>query len=74
MSDYAGRLIVHDREMHLETTAALHINDRVEVVRGNGPREGDRMGTAIVTAIEDGSPVLAVRLDVRVDPKEPPAA
>jgi hypothetical protein len=50
MSDYAGRLIVHDREMHLEpSSAAPTVGDTFEVIRGNGPREGDFMGIAIVT-------------------------
>jgi hypothetical protein len=59
--DYAGRLVVHDHEMHLDeyADAPLSIGDTVEVVRGNGPREGDRMGTATVTAFEGSSPVLS---------------
>jgi hypothetical protein len=61
MSD--GRLIVHDREMHLEVfEETLAVGDTFEVVRGNGPREGDRMGTATVTGFEDGAPVLNVRI------------
>jgi hypothetical protein len=67
---HAGRLIVHDREMHLEPYYAddylVHaddflVGDTVEVIRGNGPREGDRMGTATVIGFEHGSPVLSVR-------------
>jgi len=56
-----GWLIVYDREMHLESTDALVVGDVVEVIRGYGPREGDRMGTATVSGFEDGSPVLDVR-------------
>jgi len=57
-----GRLIVHDREMHLEpATNPVAVGDKFDVIRGNGPREGDHMGTATVTAIEDGSPVLDVQ-------------
>jgi hypothetical protein len=63
MSDHAGRLIVHDREIHLDVDAPPAVGDSFEVIRGNGPREGDRMGTATVTAIENGEPVLEVRFD-----------
>lgn len=68
-----GRLIVHDREMQLDVFGPLAVGDTVEVIRGNGPREGDRMGSATVTRIDaDGSPVLDVRFD-GLD-QEPPAA
>lgn len=63
MSRYAGQLIVHDREIHLEPDADVVVGDVVEMIRGNGPREGDRMGTATVTGWEDGSPVLVMRFD-----------
>jgi hypothetical protein len=63
MSDHAARLIIHDHEMHLEHDGELDVGDTVEVIRGNGPREGDRMGTATVTDFEHGSPVLDVRFD-----------
>ena len=57
------RLIFHDRETHLEAPAPLAVGDTVEVIRGNGSREGDRIGTATVTGFdEDGTPVLDVRL------------
>jgi hypothetical protein len=48
--------------MHLDeyADAPLSVGDTVEVIRGNGPREGDHMGVATVTGFEDGSPVLAV--------------
>lgn len=59
--EYSGRLVVHNREMHLDVYDPLAVGDTFEVVRGNGPREGDYMGTATVTGIEDGSPVLDVR-------------
>ena len=65
MRRYAGRLHVHDREMHLypATEQTLAVGDVLEVVRGNGPREGDHMGEATVTALDDdGVPVLDVRL------------
>jgi hypothetical protein len=60
---YAGRLVVHDRETHLEPYTDLIVGDVLEVIRGNGPREGDRMGTATVSGFEDGSPVLAVHFE-----------
>ena len=57
----ANQLIVHDREAHLVCYAPLEIGDTIDVVRGNGPREGDRMGTATVIEFdEDGTPVLKV--------------
>ena len=57
-----NRLIVFDREAHLEMFSEPVVGDVVEVVRGNGPREGDCMGSATVTGFDnDGSPVLAVR-------------
>jgi hypothetical protein len=47
--------------MHLEpSTAAPIVGNTFEVIRGNGPREGDHMGTATVKAIENGAPVLIV--------------
>jgi hypothetical protein len=53
--------------MHLETDSdAVVVGDLFEVVRGHGPREGDRMGTATVTGFEDGSPVKDVRMGGRV--------
>ena len=58
-----GRLIVYDREMHFEVFGALAVGDTFEAIRGNGPREGDRVGTATVTGFwDDGSPALEVRL------------
>jgi hypothetical protein len=65
MTDPAGVLLVHDREMHLCSADSLVVGDTLEVVRGNGPREGDRMGIATVAAFEDGAPVLEVRFDDR---------
>lgn len=59
MTDNAARLIVHDREMHLDVYDPLAVGDTVEMIRGNGPREGDRIGTATVTGFEEtGAPVL----------------
>lgn len=64
MSAYAGKLVMHDRETHLDVYGPLAIGDIFEVIRGNGPREGDRMGIATVTGFEDnGSPTLDVDID-----------
>jgi hypothetical protein len=69
MTDYGAHLIVHDREMHLEVadTNTLAVGDTVDVIRGNGPREGDRMGIATVTGFaSDGAPLL----DIHFEPPE----
>ena len=60
-----AHLIVYDRESHLFVPEGdtLALGDTFEVYRGNGPREGERMGTATVTRFEDGSPVLDVRFE-----------
>jgi len=63
-SAYSGRLLVHDQETHLEPYGPLEVGAIVEVVRGNGPREGDRMGSATVTGFdENGAPLLEVSFD-----------
>jgi hypothetical protein len=67
----SARLIVHNREMHLDVYGSLDVGDTVEVIRGNGPREGHRMGTATVTGFEDGSPILNVRFDSQPDRRPP---
>ena len=58
----AGRLTIHDRETYLESYPGrtLAIGATVDVIRGNGPREGDRMGTATITGYDDGGPILDV--------------
>lgn len=62
MADFKGRLVIYDDESHLDADGTPAIGDTFEVIRGNGPREGERMGTATVTAIENGEPVLDVRI------------
>jgi hypothetical protein len=62
VTDHAGRLIVYDHEIHLGPYRTLAAGGAVQVIRGNGPREGDRVGTATITSFEDGSPILHVRL------------
>lgn len=62
--DAAGRLVAYNRETYLETYTEPDVGDTFEVVRGNGPREGDHIGTATVIRLaDDGGPVLDVRLD-----------
>jgi hypothetical protein len=59
------RLVMYDRESHLvyEAERPLAVGDTFSVIRGNGPREGERMGTATVTALdEDGQPTLDVHV------------
>jgi hypothetical protein len=57
-----GRLIIYGSEAHLDTDGPLEVGDTFDVVRGAGPREGDWMGTATVTALdENGEPTLDVR-------------
>jgi hypothetical protein len=57
--------------MHLDVYDPLAVGDTVEVIRGNGSREGDRMGSAIVAGFDDdGSPIL----DVDLDAQEPPTS
>lgn len=58
-----GRVVVFDRVIEAETDAAmLVVGDTLDVVRGNGPREGERMGTAeIVDFDDDGNPVIEIQ-------------
>jgi hypothetical protein len=53
-------LVVYDDEMHLDLAGEgdLSTGDVFACVRGNGPREGDYMGTATIIAFEDGQPVV----------------
>lgn len=62
---HPARLVVYDDEIHLDWYAddPLVVGSIVEVIRGNGPREGDRMGSATVTGFEDDGPVLYVHLE-----------
>lgn len=62
-SNQATAVIMHDRETHVVVGAdtTLAVGDTLPVIRGNGPREGEQMGTATVTDFrDDGSPVLEV--------------
>jgi uncharacterized protein (DUF362 family) len=45
------RVIVYNDEIH---APALVIGDRVEVIRGNGPREGELMWFAVIKEGEAG--------------------
>jgi hypothetical protein len=65
VSRVVGRMVMHDVETHFEVPpgTVIEVGDTFEVVRGNGPREGSRMGTATVVALGDGgAPVLDVSL------------
>jgi len=42
---------MYDKETWLDTDRPPVIGDRIEVIRGNGLREGETMGWATVTAI-----------------------
>lgn len=56
-------LTVYNREMHLDVNAgrALAVGETIPVIRGNGPREGERIGSATIAGFEhDGSPQLSV--------------
>jgi hypothetical protein len=56
VTDHSEPLIPYDREMHLDLFDPVAVGDTFPVVRWDGPREGDRMGTATVTGFfEDGS-------------------
>ena len=56
----------------MDSNATLHVDtdgdpfavgETVEVIRGNGPRTGDRMGTAtVIELLEDGRPLLELPL------------
>jgi hypothetical protein len=75
LSPDAALLTIYDQEMHLEVSdelvdgdgsVDLVVGDTMEAVRGNGPREGQCMGTATVSGFDDdGDPVLDVRFDGR---------
>ena len=57
-----GRVVMYDYEALVEVDAGhtLVTGDLFMVYRGNGPREGDLMGTAIVTGFKDGGAILRV--------------
>jgi hypothetical protein len=59
---YVGRVVMYDDETHLQVDAGhtLAIGDLFMAYRGNGRREGDFMGTAIVTGFDDGGPTLTI--------------
>lgn len=60
------RLIVYSNESHLEgdPTTALAVGDKFDAIRGNGPREGRRMGSATVTGFDaDGNPTIELHIE-----------
>jgi hypothetical protein len=56
---------MYNRESHfvVPPSHVLAVDDRFEVIRGNGPREGDVLGVATITGFEDGAPALWLRPD-----------
>ena len=65
----AAKLLLFDQEIHLDTTEPLSVGDTLEIFRGNGPREGDFMGTARVKGFdENGAPDLELSFHSRVAP------
>jgi hypothetical protein len=60
-------LIVYDREPkpHLKVVVgyAFGLGEEIPVIRGDGPRESERMGTATVIGFEaDGTPSLDIQI------------
>jgi hypothetical protein len=59
---HAGRIVIYDKETLLVPFAGLlHVGDTLEIVRGNGRQQGDRMGTATIERFEDGVPVMTIK-------------
>jgi hypothetical protein len=56
-----SRIVIYDKEIHLDVYEAVEVGDTIPVFRGNGPREGERMGTATVTGFEGSSPMLEIK-------------
>lgn len=58
-----AKVLIYNRAIQLDVDEAPKVGDTFEVFRGNGPREGDYMGTAFVVSLdEDGNPVLEISL------------
>ena len=53
MPDPVGRLILHEREAHLEARRPLVVGDTLEMIRGNGSRE--RRGTSTPRSVVGGT-------------------
>jgi hypothetical protein len=51
--DTVGKLIMFDKEAHVEADKDLEIGDVLDVYRGNGPREGEFMCRAIFKGYDD---------------------
>jgi hypothetical protein len=64
MTEYAGRIVMYDRETHVEPDREpIRVGDRFEVFRATGRREGDRIGVATVARLKDDGPVLWMEPD-----------
>jgi hypothetical protein len=46
----------------------IAVGDKLDVIRGNGPREGERMGTATIVGFDDDG---ACTLHFLPDPQSP---
>ena len=69
MNAHAGRIVMYDKETLLVPFAELlHVGDTLEIVRDNGPQEGDRIGTATIERFEDGVPVMTIAWTATGDP------
>jgi hypothetical protein len=63
MTEQVGRILIRDRQIHGEPQRDFAIGDTFDVIRVDGPRKGDHMGTAVVTRVdEDGNPEITVHL------------
>jgi hypothetical protein len=62
--EISGRLFIYDKETHLEASSPLAVGQQFEVIRGNGPREGQRMGIATLMRFnEHGLPDFHIKPD-----------
>ena len=58
------RVTIYNDLIHLDAPpSGLEVGDEIPVVRGGGPRDGDRMGTAHIVGFNaDGTPEIDVHL------------
>jgi hypothetical protein len=46
-----ARIVMYNRVTEVVTDSPLELGDRLDVYRGDGPREGDQMGEATVIGL-----------------------
>jgi hypothetical protein len=65
-----ARAVVYNNETHLEVAPdrELTVGDVLPAYRGNGPREGERVGWAVVRGVNPGS---APELDLHLGSARP---